>query len=49
MSWVSSGGYTLQVTAIDAPTLDTSGSSELQMTLQLYSPSTPASTTASKP
>ncbi len=48
-TWVSSGGSTLQVTAIDAPTLDTSGSNALQMTLQLYSPSTPASTIASKP
>ncbi len=46
-SWVS-GGYTLQVTAIDAPTLDTNGSTAVQMTLQLYSPSTPASTTPSK-
>jgi hypothetical protein len=43
-TWVSTGGSTLQVTAINAPTIDTSGSKELQMTLQLYTPSTPAST-----
>ncbi len=47
-SWLSSDGSTLQVTAIDASTLNTSGSTAVQMTLQLYSPSTPASTTPSK-
>ncbi len=56
-AWVSNGngpianGYTLSVTAIDAPTLSggSAGSPTVQMTLQLYSPHSTPSTEPRKP